>query len=71
MAEVAEGGNKFLLELKNALRKLNRTRDEKDGLEKGEGVNRSCTSDILTPGDTTCSYSLNGRHNEQYTYVEW
>ena len=59
MAEVAEGGNKFLLELKNALRKLNRTRDENDGLEKGEGVNSSCTSDTLTPGDTTCTYSLN------------
>ena len=59
MAEVSEGGNKFLLELKNALRKLNRTRDENDGLEKGEGVSSSCTSDTLTPGDTTCTYSLN------------
>ena len=58
MTEVSEGENKFLLELKNALRKLNKSHEE-DGLDKAEGMNSSGTSDTLTPGDTTCTYSLN------------
>ena len=55
MAEVSEGGNNFLLELKNALRKLNKSPGEEDGLDKAEVMNNSGTS----PGDTTCTYSLN------------
>ena len=60
MAEVADGGNKFLVELKNALRKLNKSQEDDDSSEKAEVINSSCTSDTLTPGDTTtCTYSYN------------
>ncbi len=54
MAEVNEGGNKFLLELKNALRKLNRSHDDEDDVDHAP-INTTCvTSDALTSADVTC-----------------
>ena len=71
MGEVSEGGNKFLMELKNALRKLHKSEEEEEDTTLNSS---SCTSDTLTTGDTSLTLNdatmssaitMNGDVNEE------